>query len=135
MKAAGDNGRGTVAPVSLKDDVDFYQVRALIRPWRLASVVKALNDMGIRGMRRGGRGGHLIASLTNLVFAPRTFSCLSGVGALLLFLACPFARPFIALVRFEGELCSLFRAPRSCTLTALCVILFVTRHDDESPAG
>jgi hypothetical protein len=43
---------GTVAPVTLNDDVNFYQVRAVIRPWRLDNVVRSLNIIGI-----GGKGG------------------------------------------------------------------------------
>ena len=74
------SNNGTIAPVTLKDDVEFFQVRdekffcfffpptssnslmlflsqvrALIRPWRLKNVVTALNTMGIRG-REEGRG-------------------------------------------------------------------------------
>lgn len=31
-------------------DVNFFRVEAIIRPWRLPDVVKALSDAGIRGM-------------------------------------------------------------------------------------
>eukprot|EP00740_Mantoniella_antarctica_P004058 CAMPEP_0181364888 /NCGR_PEP_ID=MMETSP1106-20121128/9706_1 /TAXON_ID=81844 /ORGANISM="Mantoniella antarctica, Strain SL-175" /LENGTH=185 /DNA_ID=CAMNT_0023479791 /DNA_START=118 /DNA_END=675 /DNA_ORIENTATION=+ len=41
---------GTVAPVTLNDDVNFYQVRAVIRPWRLDNVVRSLNIIGIGGL-------------------------------------------------------------------------------------
>ena len=42
----------TIASVSLNDNVDFYQVRALIRPWRLEKVVAELNAYGITGGKK-----------------------------------------------------------------------------------
>ena len=42
--------RTTVEPISLDDNVPFYQVRAMIRPWRLSGVIDALNKYGIRGL-------------------------------------------------------------------------------------
>ena len=41
---------GTVSPVKLDENVDFYQVRCMIRPWRLNDVVTALENFGIRGV-------------------------------------------------------------------------------------
>ena len=41
---------GTVSPVKLDENIDFYQVRCMIRPWRLNDVVTALEDFGIRGL-------------------------------------------------------------------------------------
>ena len=41
---------GTVSPVKLDENVDFYQVRCMIRPWRLNDVVTALENFGIRGL-------------------------------------------------------------------------------------
>ena len=40
---------GTVSPVKLDENVDFYQVRCR-RPWRLNDVVTALENFGIRGL-------------------------------------------------------------------------------------
>ena len=42
--------RTTVEPISLDDNVPFYQVRAMVRPWRLSGVIDALNKYGIRGL-------------------------------------------------------------------------------------
>ena len=41
---------GTVSPVKLDENVEFYQVRCLIRPWRLNDVFTALENFGIRGL-------------------------------------------------------------------------------------
>ena len=41
---------GTLAPLNLDASVPFYQIRALIRPWRLTGVLEALEAHGIRGL-------------------------------------------------------------------------------------
>ena len=43
-------GGGTLAPLNLDASVPFYQIRALIRPWRLTGVLEALEAHGIRGL-------------------------------------------------------------------------------------
>jgi len=51
--AGASNGareRATLAPVSTDPNVAFYQVKALVRPWRLDGVVHALNEAGILGL-------------------------------------------------------------------------------------
>jgi len=42
--------RTTVEPISLDPNVRFYQIRAMIRPWRLSGVIRALNEYGVRGL-------------------------------------------------------------------------------------
>ena len=42
--------RTTVEPISLDPNVRFYQIRAMIRPWRLSGVIHALNKYGVRGL-------------------------------------------------------------------------------------
>ena len=42
--------RTTVEPISLDPNVRFYQIRAMIRPWRLSGVIHALNEYGVRGL-------------------------------------------------------------------------------------
>ena len=42
--------RTTVEPISLDPNVRFYQIRAMIRPWRLGGVIHALNEYGVRGL-------------------------------------------------------------------------------------
>ena len=44
------SARGTLAPLNLDASVSFYQIRALIRPWRLTGVLEALESHGIRGL-------------------------------------------------------------------------------------
>ena len=44
------SGGGTLAPLNLDASVPFYQIRALIRPWRLTGVLEALEAHGIRGL-------------------------------------------------------------------------------------
>ena len=44
------SARGTLAPLNLDASVPFYQIRALIRPWRLTGVLEALEAHGIRGL-------------------------------------------------------------------------------------
>jgi nitrogen regulatory protein PII len=41
---------GTLSPVKLDENVAFYQVRCMIRPWRLNDVFTALENFGIRGL-------------------------------------------------------------------------------------
>jgi nitrogen regulatory protein PII len=36
--------------LNLDENVPFYQIRAIIRPWRLTGVLEALENNGIRGM-------------------------------------------------------------------------------------
>jgi nitrogen regulatory protein PII len=56
VRAVGDSstsrasGGGTLAPLNLDASVPFYQIRALIRPWRLTGVLEALEAHGIRGL-------------------------------------------------------------------------------------
>jgi nitrogen regulatory protein PII len=47
---SGSPGGGTLAPLNLDASVPFYQIRALIRPWRLTGVMEALESYGIRGL-------------------------------------------------------------------------------------
>jgi nitrogen regulatory protein PII len=56
VRAVGDSstsrasGGGARAPLNLDASVPFYQIRALIRPWRLTGVLEALEAHGIRGL-------------------------------------------------------------------------------------
>ena len=42
--------RTTLAPVALSEAISFYEIKALIRPWRLNDVLVALDAHGIRGL-------------------------------------------------------------------------------------
>ena len=48
----------TTAPVNVDENVEFYQVRALVRPWLLDKVVRELNAYGIMGARTERREKH-----------------------------------------------------------------------------
>lgn len=44
------SSKGTLKPLNLDASVPFYQIRAMIRPWRLNDVLVALETQGVRGL-------------------------------------------------------------------------------------